>query len=285
MKLIVGEYSGFCSGVNYTYLRAKKELEKGSIYCLGEIIHNDFVIKELESFGMITVTSLDDVKKGSKVIFRAHGEPLERYNSAKERDIEVVDLTCPKVKLIHEKVLNANDDSFILIIGKKNHPEIVATSGFAKDFYIIESEKDLDNLEKIVKKSNKNKVLIISQTTFSSSLFDLLVLKIKEVLSKYFIEVDKTICDATEKRQLECENISKKVNTMIVIGGKNSSNTKELYKISKRNCNNVLFAESCDDIKLFEFDKNSVIGIVAGASTPKYLIDEIASYIYSKYSL
>ncbi len=279
MEIIVGKYSGFCSGVNYTYLKALKELEKGKIYCLGKIIHNEIVIKDLEEKGMITVNSLDDVENGTRVIFRAHGEPLEKYNEAQKHNLKVVDLTCPKVKLIHEKVLKANDDYFIIIIGKKNHPEIIGTSGFAKDFCIIEMEEDINNIEEKLKKINKKKILIISQTTFSSSAFDSLVSKIKSKLNNYHITVDKTICDATEKRQTECEEISKKATVMIVIGSKSSSNTKELYDISKKNCDNVLFAESIDDLNKIIISDSDVVGIVAGASTPKYSIDKIVDYI------
>ena len=283
MEIIVGEYSGFCAGVNYTYKKAKEELKKGKIYCLGEIIHNKQVIKELEDMGMITISKINEVPKGSKVIFRAHGEPLISYNYAKENDIEIIDLTCGRVKVIHNKVLKEKDDSFILIIGKKTHPEIIGTSGFCNNYYIIEDFSDIEESFKSFNKSKYNKVYVVSQTTFSSSLFDELVLKIKEKYLNIDLKIDKTICDATEKRQNETHSLSKKCTKLLVIGSKNSSNTKELYNVSKINCDDTYFVEDIEDINLINFKNNDIIGIVAGASAPKYLIDEVVEKIKNIY--
>ncbi len=285
MELLVGKYSGFCKGVNYTYIKTLECLKDGPIYCLGELIHNEHVISELEEKGMKTIKSLNEIEDGSKVIFRAHGEAKEKYLYAKEHNIEVIDLTCEKVKLIHEKVDKAKDMSFIVIIGKKTHPEIIGTVGFAGSNYIvIEEEQDLTELKEKVKASSLNKVYIISQTTFNSKKFDDLVKSIKELLTDYHLVIDKSICAATENRQSECEEISKKANLMIVIGSKNSSNTKELYNISIKNCNNVIFVENIEDLNNKKFNNNSTIGIVAGASAPRYLIDEVITYLKDKYN-
>ena len=285
MELLVGKYSGFCKGVNYTYIKTLECLKDGPIYCLGELIHNEHVISELEERGMKTIKSLDEIEDGSKVIFRAHGEAKERYLYAKDHNIEVIDLTCEKVKLIHDKVEQAKDSSFIVIIGKKTHPEIIGTIGFAGNNYlVVESEDDLTSLKEKVKESKFNKVYVISQTTFNSKKFDELVNIIKKILDGYDLILDKSICAATENRQIECDEISKKVDHMIVIGSKNSSNTKELYNISIKNCNNVIFVENIKDLKNYKFNNNSIIGIVAGASTPKSLIDEVINYLKVKYN-
>ena len=278
MEIIVGKYSGFCAGVNYTYQKALKELENRSLYCLGEIIHNEQVIKELEAKGMITVNSLTEVPDNSSVIFRAHGEPESSYLYAKNHNINIIDLTCGKVKLIHKKVLEKRNDYYIIVIGKKTHPEIIGTIGFCGEYYkVIEDCDDLDNLFEDFKKSNREKVFVISQTTFSSSKFDLLVDKIKDIFD-FPITIDKSICDATEKRQKECEEISKKVSMMIIIGSKSSSNTKELYNIAIKNLKNVYFVQDISDLNdITKFE--DIIGVVAGASAPKYLIDEIVSKI------
>ena len=282
MQIIVGKYSGFCKGVSITYQKALEELKKGPIYCLGKIIHNELVTESLEKMKMITINSIKEVDNNSRVIFRAHGEPKKTYDYAKEHNIEIVDLTCPKVKLIHEKVSSEKDNSFIIIIGKKEHPEIIGTSGFAKDYIIVETEEDLKEIEKIVKNSEKRKIYSISQTTFSSKKFDIFVEKITKNLNSYEIKIDKSICNATEKRQEECEEISKKASTMIVIGSKNSSNTRELYDISNKNCQNVYFVEKVEDLNNLKYNENDIIGIVAGASTPKFLIDEIVENIVKK---
>ena len=119
MEIKIAKLCGFCAGVNYTIKRATEELEnsKEPIYCLGEIIHNERVIKKLEDMGMITVERLDDIPNGSKVIFRAHGEAANVYEYAKDKNLEIIDLTCGKVRLIHNKVEKAKSDSFIIIIG------------------------------------------------------------------------------------------------------------------------------------------------------------------------
>lgn len=283
MEIIVGKYSGFCAGVNFTYNKAKDEIKKGRTYCLGEIIHNNLVIKELEEMGMITVSSINEIPENSRVIFRAHGEPLKSYTYARKHNIEVIDLTCGKVKVIHNKVLKERDNSFILIIGKKTHPEIVGTVGFCNDnYYVIENISDIENSYKKFIKSKQKKVYIISQTTFSSKLFDEFILRIIDIYKDIEIKVDKTICDATEKRQNEVFDISKKCSIVLVLGSKNSSNTMELYNIAISNCNKVYFIENERDIQLITFKENDIVGVFAGASAPKHFIDKIVSLIENK---
>jgi len=275
MEVIVGKYQGFCSGVSNTYKRALEEVKKGKIYCLGKIIHNELVIKELEDLGMITVDNIEDVKDNSRLIFRAHGEPLSSYEYAKEHNIEVVDLTCGKVRVIHNKVKDKKKDYFIVIIGKKSHPEIIGTIGYAlPNYYVIENEEDIDNLKQEIEKTSLNKVFVISQTTFSSSKFDLFKEKIEKSLKDFEIIFDKSICESTENRQNECLELSKKCDIMLVLGGENSSNTRELYNIAKKNTDKVYYVSDLNDISKIEIkDKDSVIGIVAGASTPNSFIE------------
>jgi 4-hydroxy-3-methylbut-2-enyl diphosphate reductase len=280
MKIIIGKYSGFCTGVNYTYIKAKQEVNKGKTYCLGHLIHNDQVIKELEDMGMITVNYIDLIPDNSRVIFRAHGEPIERYEYAKKHNLEIVDLTCGRVRIIHDKVAKEKDNSYIFIIGKKTHPEIIGTAGFSGNNYsVIENNDDIDKAINEFNNSNMNKIYIVSQTTFSSKKFDDLVSNIKDRLNNIEIKIDKTICDATEKRQQEVLDLSKKCSIILVLGSSNSSNTKELYNIAKENCKEVYFIEEESDLNNIKFKDDDIIGIVAGASAPKYFIDKIVSLI------
>lgn len=280
MEVVVGKYSGFCNGVNYTYIKAQEELKKGQIYCLGKIIHNDIVIKELEDKGMVTISDLKEVPNGLKVIFRAHGEPYKSYLYAKDNDIQVIDLTCGRVKAIHNRVSKEKEDSFIIIIGKKTHPEIIGTVGFSgENNYVVEDFSDIDDLVIKLKKSELKKVFVISQTTFSSQKFDELLDLIKEKLKDYVINYDKSICNSTEKRQKECDEISRKSSLMIIIGDKFSSNTKELYNIAKGNCEKSFLVSDVNDLDSIEIIDNDMVGIVAGASTPKYLIDDVYNKI------
>lgn len=280
MEVLIGKYSGFCAGVNYTYIKAKEEIKKGKTYCLGEIIHNNQVIKELEDLGMITVNSLDEIPNHSRVIFRAHGEGKEVYKKAEEKNLEVIDLTCGRVKLIHNKVSKYKENHFIIIIGKKTHPEIIGTVGFSGDnSYVIENSEDIIPCYKKYLDSGLNKIFIVSQTTFSSNLFDDIINEIDKVFIDKDILIDKTICDATEKRQKEVDELSKVCDLVLVIGSSNSSNTKELYNIACNNCKNVLFIEDLNSLNKTSFNEYEKIGVVAGASAPRYLIDSVVELI------
>lgn len=285
MKVICGKLSGFCAGVNYTVNKALETLKTSDdkIYCLGEIVHNERVINDLEGSGMITVNDIGDVPNNSKVIIRAHGEAKEVLDSAKSRNIETVDLTCGKIKLIIKKIEKEKDDSYIIIIGKKNHPETLCTISYAgNNSSILENSEDIISVYDKFKETSLKKVYIVSQTTFSSLKFDNLVEEIKYVFEENVdVVVDKTICDATEKRQEETAIISKSVDKMIIIGGKNSSNTKELANIAMKNCNDTYLIQNVDDLKDILFDKDDKIGVMAGASTPRSSIDEVIAYLES----
>lgn len=282
MEIIKDKFSGFCAGVNYTYNKAKEELKKGSLYCLGEIIHNEFVISELESLGMITVNNICAVPDNSKVIFRAHGECPDSYNYAKLHNLVVIDLTCANVKLIHNKVIN-NNDKFIIIIGKHNHPEVIGTTGYCNNYYVIENEDDMKKAYEMYLKSKITSIYIISQTTFSSPKFDVLVDSIKKVFNTSKIIVDKTICSSTEKRQNEVIDLSKTCNKMLVIGSKNSSNTKELFNLSTKYCKDTFFIENESDLNVIRFNPHDKVGVVAGASVPLIIIDNIIDKINNKF--
>lgn len=280
MQIMVGKLSGFCNGVKYTIEKANEVIKKyHNVYCLGEIVHNESVIKDLESKGMITINQIDKCPQNSKVIIRAHGEIKETYDKAKEKNIDLIDLTCGKIKVIKSKIIQKNKDHFIIIIGKKNHPEALGLKSFAGNYsYIVEDEDDIKQLKNIIKESKLKKLFIISQTTFNSIKFEYLVNKISDEYN-LFIEVDKTICNATSSRQKETEDLSKKVDYMIIIGGKKSSNTKELETISKENCKNTYLIQDYKELKDIEIKSDSKVGIMAGASTPDNLVDEVILYL------
>ena len=278
MNIIIGEYSGFCRGVSNTIKRANMELDKDSnIYCLGEIVHNERVIEMLEDKGMKTVDDISLVPDNSRCIFRAHGERKEIYEEAKRRGIEVIDLSCGKVIAIRKKI-EKKKDSFVILIGKKNHPEVIGNFSFAKTGMIVENSEDIDTALNYFKDSNLDNIYVCGQTTFEEDKFLKLVEEIKEK-SKCLVEVDNTICSATHDRQNETKELSKRVDCMLIVGGKNSSNTKELYNISKNNVMTYLIQDVND---LNDLDINyENIGIMAGASTPEIVIEEIVDYLSS----
>ena len=281
MNIIVGKTSGFCNGVSNTIKKAEEAIQTNTVYCLGEIVHNERVISDLERNGMITVNNIDEVQNNSKLIIRAHGDLKETYEKAKNKNIEVIDLTCGKIKAIRIKISKKIDDHYIVIIGKKNHPESLGVLSFSGDnSQIIEEEEDIIYLSEKIENSNLDKIYVVSQTTFNSSKFDLLVNEIKESTNKEVI-VDKTICNATSERQNETRELSKIVDTMIIVGGKKSSNTKELEVIAKEQCDCVILVQDINDLDINKIVGND-IGIMAGASTPNIVVEEIISKLNGK---
>ena len=278
MKIIIGKTSGFCGGVQNAVIKTEKELNnnKSDIYCLGEIVHNKQVIENLKRQGLKVIENIEDAK--GKTIIRAHGVPKEIYNKAKEQNIELVDLTCPKVVKIHDIAEEyANKGYFVILVGVEEHPETIGTISFCgNDHYLIRSINDIKFAIEKIKNSGIKKVLVISQTTYSLVKFNNIIEKLKENLENdYELEIKNTICSATKMRQEETEELSKIVDFMIIVGGKNSSNTKKLYEISKTNCSNVILVETADEINFDNIKKYETIGIMAGASTPKESVEEI----------
>lgn len=283
MEVVVGKMAGFCPGVEGAIKKARTALEtRDRVYCLGEIVHNKQVVNSLEKEGMITVETLEEVPNNSTVLIRAHGEPETTYKKAESKNLEVLDATCGKVLSIHKKVEREKEDSFIIILGKKNHPEVIGTKGFAgENSFVIETEEDILDAYMKYEITDFGRVYVVGQTTISSSYFDTLAKEIEKEFYEAEVCIDKTICNATEIRQKETLEMSKNFHTMIIIGGKNSSNTKELYKIAENNCQKVYLIETVEEIKDIDFSGIDNIGIMAGASTPKESINEVKEYLES----
>ena len=228
------------------------------------------------------IDTLEEVEDGSRVIIRAHGVTKETYELAKKKKLDIIDLTCPNVLRIHEKAIKlVEEDFFIVLIAQKDHPEAIGTISFCgKDSVILEDKNGISEVVRLFKNSSKNKVAVISQTTYSMIKFDELVEELKNQLNDYEINIDNTICSATELRQKETSKLATEVDAMIIIGGKNSSNTKKLYDIASSKCKNTYIVETIDDLKedMSIFD---IVGVMAGASTPKESIDEVVDYLKS----
>lgn len=280
MELIVGKYAGMCEGVNYAVKKAKEIVkENKKIYCLGELVHNSQVISELEKDGMITVQDIEEIPNDSKVIFRTHGVPKEIYEKANKKGLEIYDLTCGNVRAIHMKVEKEKRKSFIIIVGNASHPEVIGIKGFAgANIYVIEDADEILDAYIEYEKTKMEYVYVVGQTTFSSKKFDTIANELKENFAETIVIVDKTICSATDKRQDETREISKKVTSTVIIGGKNSSNTQKLLEIAKENCKKVYFAQTQKDLKEIDFANEEKVGIMAGASTPKEVVDDIIEF-------
>ncbi len=275
MEVFVAKSAGFCFGVKRAVdtVYGVLSTDNKPIYTYGPIIHNESVVNDLEKNGVNVINSVEELKKITKgtVVIRSHGVSKDIYNILEKNQVCVIDATCPYVKKIHEIVKEENEKGrIVVIIGNDKHPEVEGIKGWANDnVFVINDEKQIDELS--IKKDSK--VTVVSQTTFNMNKFKYLV----EILSKkgYDINVVNTICNATHVRQTEAREISSKVDAMIVIGGKNSSNTQKLFDICKANCANTYYIQTVDDLKIDEIRKFESVGITAGASTPKNIIEEV----------
>lgn len=281
MEIKVGKLAGFCGGVINSVSKTDKILEDGKkTYCLGELVHNKQVVDKLKNKGLVLIESLDEVEDCSRVIIRAHGVTKDIYELANMKNLKVIDLTCPNVLRIHEKAIKlVEEDFFILLIAQKDHPEAIGTISFCgKDSVILEDKNGISEAVRLFENSSKTKLAVISQTTYSMIKFDELVEELKNQLNEYELNIDNTICSATELRQKETSKLASEVDAMIIIGGKNSSNTKKLYDIASSKCGNTFIVETINDLDT-DMTCYDVVGVMAGASTPKESIDDVVRYL------
>lgn len=281
MEIVIGKTSGFCHGVKNAVDKATEELEnsENQVYCLGELVHNKHVINRLQENGLIFIENIEEAK--GKTIIRAHGVTKETYQKAQELKIELKDLTCPKVLKIHDIAEEYSKNGYyIFLVGIANHPETIGTFSFCgNNASIIENICDLEQVVTKYQETNIKKAILITQTTFNLRKFEEITERLKERLESAELKVINTICLSTESRQKETEELSQNVDLMLIIGGRNSSNTNKLYDISSKYCKNVIFAESVEDININYIKQFEKIGVMAGASTPCQSIDSIVDFI------
>ena len=267
---------GTCQGANKAIEMAyhiKNEFKDKNVFIYKEILHNKYVTSSLEKEGIKTIDNLDLVNKDDIVILRAHGEGKSTYDYLNERKITYYDATCINVLKVHNLVIDKYNKGYkIIIIGKKEHPEVIGTNGWCNnEAIIIETKDDYKNINK------NDKYYIVCQTTISiDKLNDLLKYMNK---NKYNYEYDNTICNYQKLIQESSSTLAKEMDLMIIIGGKNSSNSKLLYDECNKYCKSLFF-ENINEVFEF-FKKNKInnkfsIGITGGASTPKEQIFEIA---------
>ncbi len=269
-EIIRADHSGFCFGVRAAIEKAEKAAEEceGKIYSCGSLIHNQLVTDQLAEKGIQVISSPEEADAGTTVIIRSHGEGKAFYDKAVARDLKLIDATCPFVARIHDLVCKAwEEGKRVVIVGDKDHPEVQGINGWCGgSAQIVNSAEDAEMI-------SGDNLFVVAQTTIRRALFEE-VLKVLEVSGKHMV-VKNTICDATANRQKSCRETAEKVELMLVLGGKHSSNTKKLYEISCKVCDNTHFIENINDLPLKEVEKCNRIGIAAGASTPECLIKEV----------
>lgn len=291
MKIIEAKSSGFCFGVRnavnkaYDLINEQSQVVSKNVasddeatidrktYMLGELIHNQTVITELNQGGMITVNSIDEIPAGSRVMIRAHGVPPEIISDLKAKDCEVVDCTCPFVTKIHKLALEAvQKGNKVLIAGSSSHPEVIGIMGEAPGkCEVIETP---DQAKKMT--FDDGKYVLLSQTTYSVNKFQEICDILKNKIAKF--EIFDTICITTENRQKEAEKIASDVDVMLVIGSKGSSNTMKLFDVCKSRCGETYLIEQPNDVLKVMSNRqlrDLTVGVTAGASTPERIIREV----------
>ncbi len=282
MKISIAKTSGFCFGVNRAVKIVYDLILSGKKVCtLGPIIHNPTVIENFKNMGVSIVEKPSLIPDDTILIIRSHGITRSTLEYISLKGVKYIDTTCPFVKKIHNIVIKySNKKSLLLAAGNKNHPEMIGIrSYFEGTSYVF---KNLNELKEILKKiSNRNydDVILISQTTFSVEEWKKCAFFLKNMFTN--IKVFDTICNTTHSRQKEAEFLSKKSDLMIVVGGKQSSNTRKLYEICSTHTKTV-WIESVDELVDSIFYGCETVSIVAGASTPTDLVDEVYNYIKNR---
>lgn len=281
MEILFANVMGFCFGVRRAVELAEKALDENKskkVYSLGPLIHNEKVLSALKEKGLIIIeeNEIKNIVCESVVIIRAHGVAPDIIKSLEEKKCEIIDATCPRVKASQKMVERYSaEDDFVILTGDKNHGEVIGIAGYAgKNFALIQDLKEAMKID-FADLSQKN-IILLSQTTFSPVEFE----KIEKVCKNKFknLAVMNTICPATNERQNALLELCSKVDGVLVIGGKNSANTKRLFQTAQKHCKNAAHIQSKNDIpKLFyEMEK---VGITAGASTPDEIIVDVKNHL------
>ncbi len=280
MEILLAKSAGFCFGVQRAVDTAYEHADEENVYTYGQIIHNEEVVGDLEKHGVKVIEDDDDLNliKDSKVIIRSHGAEKWVYDILKKNNNEIIDATCPFVKKIHNIVMEECEKGrTIVIVGDRKHPEVKGIMGWCSgEPVVIGTEEEAEKFVQTCLDGGNNgcnDISIVSQTTFNYRKFNNVVDIIRNKL--YNVTAYKTICNATSVRQREAQEIASKVDAMIVIGGRNSSNTQKLYEISKKECENTYYIQTLVDLDLTTFESVSRVGITAGASTPNKIIKEV----------
>ena len=281
MSVELAKTAGFCFGVKRAVDTVYQQIEQyrgEKIFTYGPIIHNEEVIKDLRSHGVEVLNDEEELKTADAdvVVIRSHGVAKYIYDILEERGITCVDATCPFVKKIHKIVAEKSaEGSYIVIVGNGEHPEVQGIRGWAgEQVTVVQTQEDAERFELPDK---DQKVCIVAQTTFNYNKFKELV----EIISKkrYDIVVLNTICNATKERQTGARQIAARVDAMVVIGDKRSSNTQKLFEICKEECLNTYYIQTLDDLDINQLRSVESVGITAGASTPNKIIEEVQNNV------
>ena len=283
MEVIVAKTAGFCFGVKRAVEQVYEQIEKAErpVYTFGPIIHNEQVVEDLAQKGVRVIDTEEELEavRDAIVIIRSHGVGKHIYDLLEQNGVTVVDATCPFVKKIHRIVQEQQAAGRrVIIVGNPDHPEVQGIRGWGDEgTLVVENADQIENLPV----STKDKLCVVAQTTFNYNKFQDLVEKFEK--KGYDILVLNTICNATQERQVEAKRIASEVDAMIVIGGRNSSNTQKLYEICRKECKNTYFIQTLGDFNPECVNSVRSVGITAGASTPNQIIEEVHTNVRVKF--
>ncbi|MBQ8917387.1 MAG: bifunctional 4-hydroxy-3-methylbut-2-enyl diphosphate reductase/30S ribosomal protein S1 [Oscillospiraceae bacterium] len=274
MKVITAKSAGFCFGVNRAVEMVRDLAQKGEkVATLGPIIHNDFVVRDLERLGVTTINAPEENTDGRLVVIRSHGVSADVYRRLVDLGMRCADATCPYVAKIHDRVANAPRGSLVLVAGDPNHPEVQGIVGHCTQRCMVFSgPEELQNLLANVPLEAKGQVMMVAQTTFNTGKWEKCVEYAKKECTNPTIF--DTICKATAVRQHDAAQLAAQCDQMVVVGGRHSSNTAKLYEICAALCPTTL-VESADELHPADFAGCELIGLTAGASTPACIIKEV----------
>ncbi len=282
-EITLAKYAGFCYGVKRaveTVKKIKSDNKDKNVYVLGELIHNSNVIKELESFGIVSLEKLPEKGEGICVI-RSHGESPQTFEQIKNAGFEVYDLTCPDVKKVQQKAIElVKEGYFLVIVGKEEHPEVSAIKANAKQFsdnvIVADSLYKLQNIENTLKEHKK--IGIVVQTTQTLATLNPIIEYLVKVSKE--LHIANTICPSTSRRQAEISELAKGNDLIVIVGSKNSANTTHLADIASE-FTKTIHIESSEELEQYAqiIDISEKIAISAGASTPQSIIDDVYAKI------
>lgn len=271
MEIILGKFAGFCPGVKRAWDLIGNVIRKnsGSVFILGELIHNEQAMEELAKYEVKTIENPGELRgKEGVVIIRAHGEPPKTYKKlTKMKKIKVIDATCPIVKRVQKLAYKLEQEDFkVIVCGEKDHPESKATIGYTQNGKIISSIREAKKVPRA------ERISVLAQTTFSPSLFKK-ICQILEKKAKEFKSLE-TICNFTQLAQEEAKELALRVNLMLVVGGRQSSNTKRLAELTRKVVP-TYHIETEKEIKKKWLNGVKKVGLLAGASTPNWVIKKV----------
>jgi len=277
MEVVLAETAGFCMGVDLALRRLDKLVkaaEGQAIYILGPIIHNPQVLRKYAEQGVVIAEKPEDVPNGACVVIRAHGITREVEASLRQRDVTIKDATCPRVKKAQLLIGHHTDSGTeLLLYGEADHPEVRGLISYARNgYFLFDSPEELAAYPL----SRDKSYVLAAQTTQDRVMFEAIAKELTEN-SDLDVTILRTICDATKLRQKEASELAGNVDYMVVVGGFNSGNTRRLAQVAEENGTSCQHVETVADLDLEALRGYTRVGVTAGASTPRHLIDEVLS--------